>query len=88
MIHIHDAIIYGISTGSHMLENTISIIENIGILLLMAGIFILLGLFMSNRRERELYYGTYNRKHLGIVLKKLGHSNYCKFSRKGVPIVD
>ncbi|MDR1234973.1 MAG: hypothetical protein LBJ97_02695 [Mycoplasmataceae bacterium] len=88
MMHAQDAIIYGISTGAHVFENSMVVLENVGILLIYLVLFNALGTFMSYRRERELLYGTYNRKHLGVVLKKLGYSKYCKTSKKGVTLVD
>jgi hypothetical protein len=87
MMHAQDAIIYGISTGSHVFENSMVVLQDVGILLIFVVLFGTLGLFMSRRRERELYYGTYNRKHLGKVLNKMGYSQYCK-TVKDVVLVD
>lgn len=88
MMHAQDAIIYGISTGVHVYQNSLVVLQSIGILLIYVIVFHGLGTFMAYRRERELYYGSYNRKHLGTVLKKLGYSEYCKINQKGTTIVD
>jgi hypothetical protein len=88
MMHAQDAIIYGISTGAHVFENSMVVLENVGILLIYLVLFNALGTFMSYRRERELLFGTYNRKHLGVVFTKLGYSEYCKTSKKGITLAD
>jgi putative membrane protein len=87
MIHIQSAIAYGIATGSNVLANSLYILENMAILLIFAVGFYTLGLFMSRHRERELYYGTCNGKHLGIVLRKLKLEQYYYETEKG-PRVD
>jgi putative membrane protein len=58
MIHAQGAIVYGIGTNTHVFANALYVLQNVGILLIYVIIFGVLGLFMSRRRERELYYGT------------------------------
>jgi hypothetical protein len=83
MIHIQSAITYGIATGTNVFANSIYILENMAILVIFAAAFYTLGLFMSARREREIYYGTCNAKQLGIVLRKLKYEKYCYETKKG-----
>jgi hypothetical protein len=78
MMHIQGAIIYGISTGTHVMFNSLYILQNVATLLIYPAIFIPLGLFMSKYRERELYYGSANAKHIANVLKHLGKTAWLK----------
>jgi putative membrane protein len=86
MIHGQGAIVYGIATNTHVLQNSLFILQNIGILLIFPVIFYPIGLFMSHRRERELYYGTYRKYRLGGILKKMGYAKYCYETKKGTAV--
>jgi hypothetical protein len=72
MMHIQGAIVYGISTGTHVMFNVVYILQNIATLLIYPAVFIPLGLFMSKYRERELYYGSAKGKKIASACKHLG----------------
>jgi putative membrane protein len=74
MIQIQGAIIYGV-TGN-VAGTTLYVFENIGILLIFAGLFLTLGLWQAHKREREIFYGTCSSKKLSIVLKQMNLSQY------------
>jgi hypothetical protein len=84
-IHAQGAIIFGIGGGVNILANTLYILQMAGALCLFAAFFIVLGLIMSRRRQREILYGTANSKKCYKVIKALKLSDkYCNNKTKKV----
>jgi putative membrane protein len=62
LIHAQGAIIYGLSAGVNIFSNWMMVLQSCGILLIFPIVFFLWGLFISRRREREIFYGSCNKK--------------------------
>jgi hypothetical protein len=71
-IHAQGDIIYGIGSGTNLGYAWGYLFQCLGILIIFALVFYAWGLFVAQRRHRELLYGTYNPRKLAIIIKELG----------------
>jgi putative membrane protein len=76
VIHGQGAIIYGIGSGTNLMQNSLYVLQMCGILLIFALVFTLLGVFNAKFRTREILYGSCSSKKMYQVLKSMKLNKY------------
>lgn len=67
-MHGQGVIIYSIAINGANLADTLYILQQLGILVIWAVVFMIIGLLASILRNRDMYYGTHKSKKLGAIL--------------------
>lgn len=72
MMHAQGALIFNVAVGVNTLSASLYILQCVGILMIYPILFFGLGCLNARRREREIYYGSANKKDVLDSLVKLG----------------